>query len=119
MHSRPCLSPLATQRVALAASQSADGAVAADMPVRIRLLAVDNLSTRISFQGDPLSRPRRVGMEGGRGCCCMLCGSTHFASHIAEGVVSMVQAASPSAARPASRVQGPGERAAVQRDRPG
>ena len=31
---------------------------AADMPVRIRLLAVDDLRTQISFQGDPFSRPR-------------------------------------------------------------
>lgn len=37
------------------------GAVAAaDVPVRIRLLAVDQLSTQISFQGDPFSRPRWV-----------------------------------------------------------
>lgn len=33
---------------------------AADVPVRIRLLAVDQLSTQISFQGDPFSRPRWV-----------------------------------------------------------
>ena len=37
------------------------GAVAAaDMPVRIRLLAVETLRAQVSFQGDPLSRPRHV-----------------------------------------------------------
>lgn len=42
-------------------SAAGGGAVAAaDVPVRIRLLAVDQLSTQISFQGDPFSRPRRV-----------------------------------------------------------
>ncbi|KAL4443584.1 hypothetical protein ABPG75_011321 [Micractinium tetrahymenae] len=45
-----------------AAAASAGGAgaavAAADVPVRIRLLAVDSLSTQISFQGDPFSRPR-------------------------------------------------------------
>ena len=34
---------------------------ASDVPVRIRLLSVDGLRTEISFQGDPLSRPRQVG----------------------------------------------------------
>jgi len=42
-------------------SAAGGGAVAAaDVPVRIRLLAVDQLSTQISFQGDPFSRPRQV-----------------------------------------------------------
>jgi hypothetical protein len=49
------------QRSLAAAAEAGDGGgavAAADVPVRIRLLAVDTLRTQISFQGDPFSRPR-------------------------------------------------------------
>lgn len=39
-------------------------AAAADVPVRIRLLTVADLATEVSFQGDPLSRPRRATPAG-------------------------------------------------------
>ncbi len=53
------LERLQRDAAAVAAAGGTGAAVAAaDVPVRIRLLSVDPLSTQISFQGDPFSRPR-------------------------------------------------------------
>ena len=42
------------------------GVAASDVPLRIRLLSVSSLVTQMSFQGDPLSRPRCAFRWGAR-----------------------------------------------------
>lgn len=41
-------------------SHTALSTAAADVPIRVRLLWVSNMDMRLSFQGDPLTRPRNV-----------------------------------------------------------
>lgn len=54
------------QRQHQAAAQQHQAA-AADVAVRIRLLSLADLATEVSFQGDPLSRPRRARLNEGGG----------------------------------------------------
>ena len=59
------LQPAAAAAAAPDRQQQQHQAAAADVPVRIRLLTVADLATEVSFQGDPLSRPRWGGWVGG------------------------------------------------------
>ena len=119
------------------AGATAAVAASADMPVRIRLLAVDSLATRISFQGDPFSRPRCAALplvvlvcvalaRAGLLCaspavcpgCAGVCGGRIRQQRV-EDPASPGRA--PMPARPAlwRCPQGPGGRAAVVSHRPG
>lgn len=60
MHRSPFLQRALEAPGGAGAASGAGAVAAADVPVRIRLLSVDALSTQISFQGDPFSRPRWV-----------------------------------------------------------
>ena len=48
----------AAEAGAAGAAGAGHDTAAADMPLRIGLLHVDDLRAEVSFQGDPLSRPR-------------------------------------------------------------
>jgi hypothetical protein len=76
-------------------SSSASSSAVVDVPVRIRLLTVGALRCRVSFQGDPLSRPRTI--SGGVWATVMDMANFHAAPVAIRGLdasdISMLKSA--------------------------